>query len=242
LESWFGAEYFLLVGVFMKKVIILLFILCFSLFALCAEQISLVSTTGVVQIKMKENGDWIKASAGQKLETGYFIYTGFNSTAVIQAANAKIEVKSLSQVSIASLISTKNNVTTDVYLKYGKIKANVIKNEEVKTNFKVRSANSTASVRGTIFTFGENTLFVENGTVELINDYLNSLLVQQGESAYVGDLNIIDSPFKGKLKDYFVDVRPVGLSDTETDSPRGTENGRRGSTIANVIIKIEVIK
>jgi len=226
----------------MKKVILLLIITSLSLSFVFAEKITLVSFSGTVQIKEKESGDWINASTGQSLQPGFFIYTGFKSQALIQAGNAKIEVNPLSQITIASLIATKNSVETDVYLKYGRVRANVEKNEQVKTSFKVRSANSTASVRGTVFTFGNDSLSVENGTVNLTSNELNSTLVQQGEKAFVGKFSIVESPIKSFVKDYFVNTSPVGVSDSEADNDKINAGKASGKGKANVIITITVLQ
>ena len=140
----------------MKRKYITAVLFFISALYLSGESIRLISTSGIVQVRTSQTGNWLKAVQGQNLKTGYFIYTGFNSTAVIQTDNAKIEVKALSQASVSTLVATKENIETDIYLKYGKVKAEVEKSDDVRTVFKVRSTNSTASVRGTIFTFGEN--------------------------------------------------------------------------------------
>ena len=94
----------------MKKALILLFLLIsFSLSA----NISLVSMKGYVQIRENEKADWRIPTTGQKLKPGFIIYTGFNSSAIIQSKNAKIEVKPLSQISIASLLVTKDKVSKE---------------------------------------------------------------------------------------------------------------------------------
>src|SRR4030043_1960722 len=140
-------------------------------------QITVKSITGFVQFKKNISSEWIIPKVGDKLEPGYIIYTGFKSTAVIQTPNAVIEVKPLSQITISSLLVSQDKVSTDIYLKYGKVKAEVNINKQTQTLFKVRSANSTASVRGTKFLFGDKELFVDAGTVYLLSDANFSALV-----------------------------------------------------------------
>jgi hypothetical protein len=189
---------------------------CFISLFIFSQDISLYSVNGLVKIKTDENAaNWTVAKAGQKLALGNVIFTGLKSEAIIKTINALIEVKALSQASVKNLVETKDNIVSDVYVKYGKVKANVDKNREVKTVFKVRSANSTASVRGTIFTFGENALFVEEGTVHLVNDYDNSALVQKGEKAYIRKLDVIEAPNHTMDDDYYVNPLPMGVSDQE---------------------------
>ena len=218
-------------------------ILFFLAFCCYANSIRLVDLTGIVQVKATVSSGWQKAVSGQALKPGNFIYTGFNSSCIIQTNNAKIEVKPLSQTSVNSLISTKESIETEVYLKYGKVKADVQTSENVRTVFKVRSANSTASVRGTIFTFGENILFVESGTVELLGAHSDSVLVQKNEKASVRFLQFIDNPLAEKLKLYQVNAGPLGLAEAETSSgSTRTRTGGSPVTTANVIINIIVVE
>ncbi|MCG8569668.1 MAG: FecR family protein [Spirochaetes bacterium] len=222
----------------MKKIFFfLLFVLSFSLFS---EQISLISVTGTVQIKDSVQQSWKNAKQGQVLSPGAIIFTGFNSSAIIQFSNSKVEVQPLSQASVASLIETSDKITTDIYLKYGKVKANVTSTENIKTIFKVRSANSTASVRGTIFTFGDDALFVEDGTVLLTSLFGGSSMVQKGEEAFAPFMGEIETPYDTRLKDYYVNTNPIGLSEAESSDALGksSEGGYKKATII-ITIKIQ---
>jgi hypothetical protein len=223
----------------MKKYIFIAFVIFLNFYVYSAEDISLLSISGVVQFKETENAKWVKASVGQKLSAGFFIYTGFDSNAVIQTPNAKIEVKPLSQVSIASLIADKKNIVTDVYLKYGKVKANIEKNAEVKTLFKVRSANSTASVRGTYFGFGNDEATVENGVVNLTNANGSSVLVQVGENASAGFMQPLGTPAKNKELGSSVNFLPLGISGAEFGNIKDIGGNNSSSNI--IISKTEVI-
>jgi len=197
---------------------------------------------GVVQIKPSENAEWSNATVGQKLNAGYFIHTGFKSSAIIQSNNIKVEIKPLSQITVASLLKEGNTISSDVLLKYGKVKADIEKSEDVKTMFKVRTANSTASVRGTAFTFGDGVLLVERGTVALINDSGSMVLVSGGETAQSPKMSDISSPFTETNDGYNVSILPIGMSQTEVNSVKSpSESGSSGGN-ANVIIKINVIK
>jgi hypothetical protein len=227
-----------------KKIIFILFLFC--LFSVYSQDISLFSVKGTVKIKTDEKSSWAAVKEGQKLSTGNFIFTGFDSEAIIKTVNSKIQVKALSQASVASLIATKENIVTDVYVKYGKVTANVEKNTQLKTEFKVRSANSTASVRGTIFTFGNNNLFVEEGTVQLDNEYDNSALIQKGERANVKMLDVIEPPYSFLNSSYFQNILPIGVSDSEMGGGvRDPISRMQGKflfrTKATVVITIDVI-
>ena len=181
----------------------------------------------------------------QKISIGNFIFTGFNSTAILQTIKAKIEVKPLTQVSVSTLVQDNSNIITDVQLKYGKVTATVDKKEDKTVLFKVRSANSTASVRGTQFTLSDDELYVAEGTVHLINNKIgNSLLVQKNERVYIPNLDVIKDPYKVRVDDYYVAPTPIGLSDTEIsnkDRTSFTRSGGISQSKAQVIITITII-
>lgn len=229
----------------MQKKIFFLLIVFNTLLIINSQDITLISATGTVQVKPTENANWLAAKVGQKLGIGNFIFTGFNSNAVLQTIKAKIEVKPLTQVSISTLVQDNSNIITDVQLKYGKVTATVDKKEDKTVLFKVRSANSTASVRGTVFTLSDDELYVAEGTVYLVNNKINdSLLVQKNERVHIPNLDIIKDPYKVRIDDYYVSPTPLGLSDTELnnkDRTSFTRSGGTSQTKAQVIITITII-
>lgn len=229
----------------MNKLINIILVLIFSTVFFYGEKIIISSFNGLVQVKKDTALNWQNVSKGQQLDIDTYIYTGFNSYALLQTHNAKIEVKPLSQVKVASLIAVKENVATDLYLKYGKVKANVETSKDVKTIFQVRSANSTASVRGTIFTFGEDMLYVEEGTVLLKSKHGDFALVQKNEKAYSPFMGMIENPYSYLFDQYYVNVNPIGLTDAEAglsgDVIDNFGGGRRRFFQSKIIIIIEVI-
>jgi hypothetical protein len=200
----------------MIKRFALIFVALLSTMSLFSS-ITLVSVKGTVQIKSSETASWKTPKLNQELKTGFFVYTGFDSSAIISTGSAKIEVKPLSQVSVASLLATSERVSTDVFLKYGGIKANVESSRNVQTVFKVRSANSTASVRGTVFEFGEDSLFVEEGTVQILSNDGFSALVQGNEKASAPKLSMLGTPLSNTRKSASVPFMPIGISQDERD-------------------------
>lgn len=225
----------------MRSFLAVVFFVFFG-FVLSSQTISIVSMEGTVQVKEAENSEWILATAGQKLGSGFFIHTGFKSSAVIKSDNIKVEVKPLSQLTVASLFKEGNTVSSDMLLKYGRVKADVQKSDEVKTMFKVRTANSTASVRGTAFTFGDDVLIVERGTVALVNDSGSIVLVSGGESAKAPKMSSLVSPFSETKDGYNVSSLPVGMSEAEANNITAISDSGSNGGNANVIIKINVSK
>lgn len=194
---------------------------------------------GFAQSKENTSADWKPLKVGDKLQNGSIIYTGFKSTVIVQTVNATIEIKPLTQMTLASIIASENKITTDLELKYGKVKAEVNTNKETQTLFKVRSANSTASVRGTSFTFGEDELFVNHGTVLFTTDSNISLLVQKNESSSTNKFGETVRPMQHKFANATVTTTPVGTSSGESDMDNNLTT-RRTQAKGNIIINIKV--
>lgn len=226
----------------MKKIIIILLFVTFSTTVFHAKNIQLKSTEGIVQIKSGGTGEWLTPKAGDYLNENDLIFTGFNSNAILNVENALIEIDPLTQITISSLLVEKTEIKTDVYLKYGKIKASVdTKNSDLKTYFNVRSANSTASVRGTVFIFTENGVSVEEGTVEFTTKHNNSMLIQANEKGEHKNLSSSMSPSDFKKIAYHINTLPLGLSDDEVTGLIDLIPGVNIKKDAKVIINIEVI-
>lgn len=220
------------------RTIFLIFVLIMT-YSLSAD-IKLVKVTGTVQVKKDSSAQWKGALSGDILNAGSFIFTGFNSTAVIEYNSIKIEVKPLSQACIASLIVNEKKCVSDIYLKYGKVRADIKKIGSVKTDFSVRSANSTASVRGTGLETGDNELYVEYGGVRFESDSFKSIFVTAGESAFYSDI-IFEFITQQQilLKKYYPDVRPLGLFDDDLFID-DYDDGSIGNGKSELIIKVRV--
>ena len=207
-----------------------------------SQSITIQSVTGVVQVKLDANSNWIDAKKDMALNSGSIINTGFNSNAVIKVNGSLLDVKQVTQISVSSLIESNNNVITDIDLKYGKLKAVVEPAAtDVKTNFKVRSANSTASVRGTIFSYGDSYLYVEKGTVLFESRNGDFFFVQADEEAIIQKFKNIQEPFLNKNANYNIDTNPIGLSNEEKEDNKN-DIIRYNKQKATAIIRINLKK
>lgn len=225
----------------MKKFLILMFILI-SFNFIFPNSFTLQSVKGVVQVKLKADSNWLDAKDGMTLNSGSLINTGFKSSAVVNVNGSLLEIKQLTQISVASLIES-NNVITDVELKYGKIKAVVEPAAtDVKTNFKVRSANSTASVRGTVFNYGDSYLYVERGTVLFESKNGDYLFVQADEEAIIQKFKNIQEPLVNKNSNYNIYSNPIGLSYDEKDGDASAVISQFKGKKATAIIRINLKK
>ncbi len=163
--------------------------------------------TGKVEVKIG-SGAWQPAKAGMKFDTGAYISTGFNSTAVLDLGTSLLTVRPLTRLQLAELIQKEASVSTTVVLRVGRVRAEVKKVEGVQQDFTVRSAQATAAVRGTIFEFDGVSVQVSDGLVAFTNTLGQGVGVGAGEgSSTSGDGT--GSPTTGdQEKDTLVTVNP----------------------------------
>jgi hypothetical protein len=108
--------------------------------------------SGKVEIKTVKKG-WVKAEQGMTLEKGTMISTGFNSQAVVELGPSLVIAKPLTRMTIEELVEKEGTIKTELFLNVGKIQAEVRSGEGLKNDFKLKSAVSTAAVRGSIVIF-----------------------------------------------------------------------------------------
>lgn len=165
----------------MKKTVLLSLFCLFTGFSLWAQnQATITEIKGKVEILAGEQ--WLPAQKGMKIALGSTVATGFNSTAKIELGDSTLQVAQLSRMKIEQLDRTAEKADTSLYLQIGKVKADVRSSAKLKHNFQFKSPVSTASVRGTSFTFTPFRLDVHHGAVEFANDYgQKSLVIVGGE-------------------------------------------------------------
>jgi hypothetical protein len=142
------------------------------------------SITGKVEI-MPSGGAWQTARVGMKMDKGAFISTGFSSTAVLDIGSSVLTVSALTRMQLAELVARQDSVSTELYLRVGKVRAEVKAVEGVRQDFVLRSPQSTAAVRGTEFEFDGVTVTVVNGVVTFSNTIGQSRGVSAGEESFV---------------------------------------------------------
>ena len=120
---------------------------------------------GTVEIKRAGSETWEAANRGQNLSWDTTISTGFRSTAVIAIGDSLLTVRPLTRLTLLELSQNQGNEKVELNLQSGRLKADVKPPEGGKTEFVVRSPNSTSSVRGTIFEFDTLNIEVRLGTV-----------------------------------------------------------------------------
>jgi len=189
-------------------------------FASAADlEATVVKITGKAEIQ--KDGAWVALSVGQVLPVGATVSTGFRSELQLKIGPSTVAVKALTRLTIKDLVQTGGAAKTDLYLAVGKISAEVNKSDTVtEQKFTVGSPVSTASVRGTSFTFDGVNLSVQRGVVDFSDLRGNSVQVPVGESAraVAGYQSTLVSP------------RDVAAQDSVVQSNSGNDYGQTDAT------------
>jgi hypothetical protein len=120
--------------------------------------------SGKVEV-MPAGQSWIPARVGMSLALGTFISTGFNSSAVLEIGQATLQARPLTRLRLDELVEREGTIRTDLFLKVGKVRAQVKTGEGLTQDFKLKSPVSTAAVRGTGFEYEGYDLYVFEGNV-----------------------------------------------------------------------------
>jgi len=165
----------------MKRPIPILFLLAAMLSAGWSETTAVVTeVTGKVEIRLGAEA-WQRATQGMKLAEDTSISTGFNSTAVLDLGGSILQVRPLTRMSLEELVGTQETISADLFLRVGKVKAEVRSVEGRVLDFKIRSPVTTAAVRGTEFEFDGIIVIVTNGEVTITNVNNQSRTARGGE-------------------------------------------------------------
>jgi len=183
-----------------KKIWLTLAIMVLFSSMLYAAEGVFTSVSGKVEYRLPGQG-WRSAAVGDRVPTGAQISTGFNSRASIEIEQAVLRVDALTRMRIDELVKKEGLISTDINLKVGRIQAEVKRAEGLRHNFKLRSAQSTAAVRGTSFVYDGVNLETFDGTVRFTNPFDIGRNVSAGSDAILGDDGLLRS---GTLDDDFM--------------------------------------
>ena len=155
----------------MKKLAIVLII--FSAASFCYAQqeeeqppfASISKMAGTIELKKSGSSEWIPASAGDTLEKDTIISTGFKSTAILTIGSSVLTVRALTRLSLEEIINQNNRETTNINLNTGRVRVEVTPPSGTRTNLKVQTPSSVASVRGTSFEMDTVKIKVLSGEV-----------------------------------------------------------------------------
>ncbi|MCF7929124.1 MAG: FecR family protein [Spirochaetales bacterium] len=138
------------------------------------------------KVEVKEPGrSWQPAGAGDLVNTGAVISTGFGSSAVLEVNGSTMSVSRLTRMRIDRIAAQAGKRDTDVFLRVGKVKSEVRTAEGIDHDFRLKSTESTAAVRGTSFSFDGYNLSVEEGRVAFSDNFGRSHSIAAGQSSKV---------------------------------------------------------
>lgn len=193
------------------------------------------SVTGKVEV-MISGGTWQTAVAGMAIPEGASISTGFRSSAVIILGSSLMEIEALTRMTLDELAQSGDTQTTDVFLRVGRVNAEVNASSNLKHDFTLRSPVATAAVRGTKFSFNGYELEVNEGIVQYFNRIGQSVNVYAGATSTVAGLSAPASSNVNNSKDY-----SVNTSVTDGISEIGTPAGNTGSeAIGSIHVTVEL--
>jgi hypothetical protein len=198
--------------------IILLIILCFNV---NAQEARFIELTGTVEIKITQNGEWQPASAGGLIGKESVISTGIRSSAVISVGASTLTVSALTMLTLEELVQEDGTEEAVLFLRTGRIRADVTPPTGQRAEFTVRSPTTTASVRGTSFSFNGRRLYVHSGRVSLVNNSGQKVYVNTNQRSYAdaGRHQRLVLPFEAEsagIRPTFSDLENTG---SQRDNP-----------------------
>jgi hypothetical protein len=97
-------------------------------------------------------GEWKAIKVGDKVGEDSELFTGVDSKVVVTFSDgSRFEIRQLTQLLVDTILRKENRKDVAVHLVVGEVKATVVKDKVIDTNFEVQTPTATASVRGTQF-------------------------------------------------------------------------------------------
>jgi hypothetical protein len=152
----------------MKKTVLFLIMSLALVATVVAQTATIQQTSGKVEVRVGSRA-WAPAVAGQEVPLDATISTGFGASAVLQVGSSTIEVAQLTRLTIEELADDGSTVSTGVFVPVGQVRASVAAPPDRSNDFTIRTAQSTAAVRGTEFETNGWQLTVSEGIVEFAN-------------------------------------------------------------------------
>jgi hypothetical protein len=153
---------------------------------------------GKVETREVSASEWKPAAEGDIIGSATIVSTSFKSTAILSLGDSTLIVRPLTMLTLEELVQKEGVEEVRLYLRGGRIRAEVSPPTGGTVNFTIRSPIAIASVRGTSFEFDGKHLRVESGTVLLENNNSQRGYISAGQQSSVdeADLNRIAPPFE----------------------------------------------
>jgi len=193
-----------------KLIIVMLLVVTFvfaGITGLSAQEAKFTEINGTVEFKNADSGTWQFAVAGGSIGKDTVISTGLKSSAVISIGSSTLTISALSMLTLEELLQQDGTEESVLFLRTGRVKADVTPPSGMKAEFTVRSPTTTASVRGTSFSFNGRRLHVHSGKVALTNKNGQKVYVNGNQKSYAdsGHGQRLSLPFETET----ADLRPV---------------------------------
>ena len=209
----------------MKKIVLTIIIAAAAgIWNAGAQEARFAQLSGKVEVKSRGTENWKPAAVGDRIGKNAVISTGIKSTAVISLGNSKVSIPSLTMLTLEELARRDNTEETVLFLRTGSINADVTPPSGLKAEFTVRSPTSTASVRGTSFSFNGQRLAVRSGKVAFSNRSGQKVYVKENQHSYAdsGRNQRPVTPFEAES----AETRPV-LNDLDNTKSEKKSSGKR---------------
>lgn len=208
-----------------------LIIIFFSLISFSLTSLSAVFSSVEGKVEIDRGQGWTAVEAGTVLEGPVLISTSFRSYATLKLGDTEtyLHIDPLTRISLDELIQSEGEQTTSFNLRIGKVRAEVERTQEVNHTFTLRSPVSTASVRGTSFSFDGNSLHVREGAVLFFNSLNRQRMVSGGSSKTDGI--VISSPQDEYESEFSANQLSTALGSVSSPA----QNGETG-----LILNIEI--
>ncbi len=223
----------------MKRILIICaLLLLVSVFVSAQNEAVVKEASGKVEILAPPRG-WTAAQVGMSVPVGATISTGFNSRAVLDLGNAMLTVSPLTRMRLEELIEQEGTVKTDLYLRVGKVRAEVKTAAGLRQDFKLRSPVSTAAVRGTGLGYDGSNVEVYEGNVVYFNLLGQNRSYGPGEGGGGSGYGTPGSGGDGKEGDAGVNPYTTGPGGS---SGSGLTGGAPAIPTGGIIIVVELVQ
>ncbi len=160
----------------------LLVVLCLSIAVVAAIGAQTATVTGFSgKVEYRLASGWEAVRVGLEIPLNATISTGFGASATLQVAGSTIEVAQLTRLAVEELVDDGSTVSTEVFVPVGRVRASVTTPADRSSDFRVRTAQSTAAVRGTVFETNGWRIFVREGSVEFMNELGQSRIIRSSQ-------------------------------------------------------------
>ena len=186
--------------------------------------------SGTVEVKQAGAAEWVPAVPGSLVTINTTISTGIKSSAVISLGSSTLTINQLTMLTLEQLIQRDDAEDVGLYLRTGRVKADVNPPAGLEADFSLRSPTTTASVRGTSFEFDGRHLRVESGRVSLSANNGQKVLVHAGQHSYVDETRQmrIVPPFEAESELLRPEIPEIANTGSGAEPPQfGTKPGTR---------------